>query len=174
MFPELLSTARLQFRPIAADDGAAIHDGWVQDAEVARYLTWRPHRSMDETIAYITRVVASTTSRTYVLVGKDDGKIRGAFDLRDIGHGRIGYGYVLARSYWGQGLMTEALTTAVDWAMAQPNIWRIGDICDVENTGSARVMEKAGLMREGMLRRWMMFPNLGAAPRDCYMYARTK
>ena len=40
----------------------------------------------------------------------------------------------------------------VDWALAQPGIWRIGDFVDVENVASARVMEKSGLQREGLLR----------------------
>jgi [ribosomal protein S5]-alanine N-acetyltransferase len=58
--------------------------------------------------------------------------------------------------------------------MRQPDVWRIGDVCDVENVGSARVMEKAGLTREGLLRRWMMHPNVSDAPRDCFIYARVR
>jgi [ribosomal protein S5]-alanine N-acetyltransferase len=71
---------------------------------------------------------------------------------------------VLARPTWGQGLMTEALSEVVGWALRQPGIWRIGDVCDVENLASARVMEKAGLEREGVLRRWGVHPNLGEVP----------
>jgi len=47
-------------------------------------------------------------------------------------------------------------------------------VCDVENIASARVMEKAGLSREGVLRRWLVHPNLGPEPRDCYGYARVR
>lgn len=36
---------------------------------------------------------------------------------------------------------------------------------------SARVMEKAGLVREGILRRWLIHPNISGYPRDCYSYA---
>jgi ribosomal-protein-alanine N-acetyltransferase len=35
-------------------------------------------------------------------------------------------------------------------------------------------MEKAGMNREGILRKWMVFPNLGPVPRDCYCYSRVK
>ena len=70
--------------------------------------------------------------------------------------------------------MTEVLTHVVEWALRQPGIWRIGDVCDVENTASARVMEKAGLQREGVLRRWSVHPNLGEAPRDCIGYAKVR
>ena len=58
--------------------------------------------------------------------------------------------------------------------MRQPSIFRIGALCDVENIGSARVMEKAGLVREGILRRWLMHHNVSDEPRDCLSYARVR
>jgi RimJ/RimL family protein N-acetyltransferase len=98
----------------------------------------------------------------------------GTFDVRHTGPGRLGFGYGLARPVWGHGLMTEALTAVADWALAQPEIWRIGDVCDVENAASARVMEKAGLVREGLLRRWGVHPNISDVPRDCFIYAKVR
>lgn len=92
----------------------------------------------------------------------------------ETGPARLSYGYVLARPFWGMGMMTEALTEVVDWALRQPSIWRIGGVVDVENSASARVMEKAGLEREGLLRRWGIHPNLGDAPRDCFSYAKVR
>jgi RimJ/RimL family protein N-acetyltransferase len=50
--------------------------------------------------------------------------------------------------------MTEALSAVADWGLGQPGIWRVGDVCDVANIRSARVMEKEGLEREALLRRW--------------------
>ena len=70
--------------------------------------------------------------------------------------------------------MTEALLEVVDWAMRQDSIWRIGAVCDIENPASARVMEKAGLRREGILRRWIIHPNIGSEPRDCFSYAKIR
>ncbi len=71
-------------------------------------------------------------------------------------------------------MMTEALSAATTWALAQPGIFRIGGYCDVDNTGSARVMEKAGLAREGTLLRWAMHPNVSEHPRDCFSYAKVR
>jgi Acetyltransferase (GNAT) domain len=70
--------------------------------------------------------------------------------------------------------MTEVLAEVVNWALRQPSAFRIGAVCDVENIGSARVMEKAGLVREGLLRRWLIHPNVGNEPRDCFSYARVR
>jgi RimJ/RimL family protein N-acetyltransferase len=100
--------------------------------------------------------VPSDLSRTYAVVGRQDDQVRGAFDLRQPQPYRLGYGYVLAHRWWGQGLMTEALGEVVRWALDREDIWRIGDVCEVENLASARVMEKAGMTREGLLRRWII------------------
>jgi [ribosomal protein S5]-alanine N-acetyltransferase len=109
-----------------------------------------------------------------VLISRAEGWLIGAFDLRRPEPHRLDFGYVLSRPYWGRGLMTETLTAVVGWAMRQPSIWRISAVCDVDNPASARVMEKAGLQREGVLRRWILHPNAGSEPRDCFMYAKTR
>ena len=109
-----------------------------------------------------------------MLVGAEDGSLRGAFELRRDDANRMGFGYVLARSWWGQGLMTEALAAVAEWALAQPEVFRVSALCDTENVASARVMEKAGLVREGLLRRRSVHPNIGDEPRDCFLYARVR
>ncbi len=176
MLPSGFQTARLNLRPIAPDDRDPIFDGYAQDAEVTRYLIWRPHRSREETAAYIAVCAETppTIARTYMLTGRDGGIVRGGFDLRQPAPHRLEFGYVLARPFWGQGLMTEALTEVADWALRQDHVFRISAVCDIENIGSARVMEKAGLIREGMPRRLMIHPNVSDEPRDCFSYARVR
>jgi ribosomal-protein-alanine N-acetyltransferase len=70
--------------------------------------------------------------------------------------------------------MTEALVGVAHWALNRDDIWRIGDVCDVENRASARVMEKAGMTREGLLQRWIIHPNVSAEPRDCFSFAKVR
>ena len=69
--------------------------------------------------------------------------------------------------------MTEALSEVAVWALRQPSIFRIGAVCDVDNIGSAQV-EKSGFVREGVLQRWLVHPNISDEPRDCYSYARVR
>jgi RimJ/RimL family protein N-acetyltransferase len=176
MLPEIFHTARLILRPIAPEDARPIFDAYAQDAIVTRFLIWRPHRSRSDTEAYVAQCIATPpdVSRTYVLADRTDGDLRGTFALRLAAPHRLDCGYTLARAWWGRGLMTEALTEVVNWALSQPRIFRIGAVCDVENIASARVMEKAGLVREGLLRRWLMHPNISDEPRDCFSYARAR
>jgi ribosomal-protein-alanine N-acetyltransferase len=71
-------------------------------------------------------------------------------------------------------LMTEALTPIVEWALAQPRIFRVWATCDIENRRSARVLEKVGMQFEGVLRRYVVHPNVSDEPRDALLYARVK
>jgi RimJ/RimL family protein N-acetyltransferase len=81
---------------------------------------------------------------------------------------------VLARTFWNQGYMTEALKGIVDWGLKRKDIYCVWAVCDVDNLASARVMEKAGMQREGILRRWSVHPNLNDKPRDSSCFAITK
>jgi RimJ/RimL family protein N-acetyltransferase len=45
---------------------------------------------------------------------------------------------------------------------------------DVTRFASARVMEKVGMTREGLLRCWTMHPNVSGQPRDCFSFAKVR
>lgn len=83
-------------------------------------------------------------------------------------------GYVLARDWWGRGLMTEAARAVVEWGLADPAIFRVWAVTDIDNLGSARVLEKIGMEREGLLRRWLVHPNVSPEPRDCWCFGRVR
>jgi RimJ/RimL family protein N-acetyltransferase len=174
MFPNGFETPRLILRPLEKADAAPIFDAYAQDPEVTRYLTWRPHTSILETEGYVNGCMKAKKDRTYAIIRKADQALIGAFAARQGGATRLNFGYVLARVAWEHGFASEALSEVVTWALQQPSIWRIGDYCDVENPASARVMEKSGLGLEGILRRWLILPNLGDAPRDSFSYAKTR
>jgi RimJ/RimL family protein N-acetyltransferase len=61
-------------------------------------------------------------------------------------------GYWLGRPYWGQGLATDALRTLTDYAVAEFGLVRLWALVMAPNIASARVLEKAGYVREATLR----------------------
>jgi ribosomal-protein-alanine N-acetyltransferase len=83
MLPETFETARLLLRPVAAVDVGAIFDTYAQDEEVTRYAIWRPHRNRSQTQASVEPCIATPADleRTYMLVGREDDVVRGAFAL---------------------------------------------------------------------------------------------
>ena len=87
---------------------------------------------------------------------------------------RANFGYVLARSYWRNGFMPEAIAAIVKVTFEPPTMYRMEATCDVANKASARALERSGFFREGLLRRYIIHPNISAEPRDSLLYALTK
>jgi RimJ/RimL family protein N-acetyltransferase len=172
-WPDVIRTDRLNLRRPRASDAADLYDGYARDPDVVRYLMWRPHESVADTQTYLERVHTaweSGTEMTWVLTLGDEDRLVGMVALRPRGF-KHDLGYVLARPYWGRGIMTEAARAMVNLSLEDPQVRRVWAVCDVDNTASARVMEKVGMTFEGVLRRWVIHPNVSPDPRDALCYA---
>ncbi|MEW6032277.1 MAG: GNAT family N-acetyltransferase [Bacillota bacterium] len=171
-----LATARLELRPPTLDDAQAIFSGYAQDREVTRYLVWRPHSNLEETRMFLQSCLdgwASGSELTWAITLAGSGDLIGMVASGPCGH-KADLGYVLARPYWGNGYMTEAVSAVIEWLFSVPEVYRVWAVCDTANLASARVMEKVGMTREGLLKRWNVHPNVSSEPRDCYVYARVR
>lgn len=174
--PETFATERLLLRVPQLADAPSIFEGYARDAEVVRYLVWRPHRDLRETEQFLERCArgwAEGGEFPWAVTLRDGGELIGMMGLRPRGF-KADVGYVLARRFWGRGYAAEALRPIVGWALAQPGVYRVWALCDVENRASARVLEKVGMTRQGLLRRNTQHPNLSDEPRDSYCYAVVK
>ena len=173
--PQEILTGRLLLRLPRASDAEQVFTRYAHDPAVCRYMSWVPHCTVDDTIAYLERSIADEQAGTIVarLILRDSGQLLGSVGGQWQGH-RIGFGYCLARDAWGRGYATEAASAFVAAAMEEPAICRVQAFCDLENRASARVLEKVGLTLEGKLRRYIAFPNLGHEPRDVFCYAKVR
>ena len=61
-------------------------------------------------------------------------------------------GYWLSERHWGQGIVTEALMLVTEHAFSTFNVLRLFALPFADNAASIRVLEKAGYVREGILR----------------------
>lgn len=175
-WPEIIQTDRLTLRRPTHHDAEAIFAGYAQDPEVVRYLMWRPHRTIDDTheyLRYVDRGWITGAELTWALTFSDDDRAIGMFAIRPEGF-KHNLGYVLGRRYWGQGLIVEAGRPIIELAFSDPAVYRVWAICDVDNHASARVLDKLGMTREGVLRRWIVHPNISPEPRDSLCYARVR
>jgi [ribosomal protein S5]-alanine N-acetyltransferase len=174
--PETIETPRLLLRlPCLADD-EAIFEGYAQDPQVTRYLIWKPHENIETTRTFLRGCLeAWETGHAFpwVITFIEDHRLLGMIELR-INNFKADLGYVLARAAWGHGYATEAVKAIVTWTLAQPAIYRVWAVCDTENAASAHVLEKAGMQREGILRRFTIHPTISAEPRDAYCYSIVK
>jgi RimJ/RimL family protein N-acetyltransferase len=176
MLPEVITTERLVLRPPRLDDAAPIFEAYANDPEATRYLMWQPYRAAVDLEDFLLDCVDAWREGQrfpWVLEQAVDDHLVGMIELRLDDH-RSDVGYVVARRYWGRGYASEALRAVIRAAFAVPRVFRVAAACEVSNRASARVMEKAGMTREGLLRRYSVFPNLGADPRDVLLYAIVK
>lgn len=174
--PEKFNTPRLILRTPTLQDAEPIYKNYATDKMVTRYLHWHPHETIEMTKSFLKRCIdvwKAGTAFPWVMILKENQDVIGMIELR-INEHRADLGYVVARNYWEQGYAPEAAQLVLDWAIAQPSIYRVWAVCDIDNHASARVLEKIGMEREGILRRWLFHPNIDKEPRDCYAYAMIK
>jgi RimJ/RimL family protein N-acetyltransferase len=169
-----LHTERLRLRRPSPSDADAVY-AWASDPEVVAYVGWPQHRQRSDTVAFLRAAMREFDEDgmiTYLAERLEDGQVIGSAGfVRD--HG-LQIGYVLARPWWRQGYGTELARAMIDLAWARPEVHRVWAITDTQNVGSAKVLEKAGMTREGVLRRFGVHPNLGPTPRDCVVYAKVR
>lgn len=173
---ESFATERLILRKPREEDAPLIFACYGQDQEVTRYLMWRPHRDVSHAQDAVKRFLEgwrSGASYCWLLFRRHGGDLVGCIAARKDQQG-INLGYLLARAFWGKGLMNEALGAVAEWTFSDPSVFRVWAVCDVENAASARLLAKSGFCREGILKKWSVHPNISSTPRDCFCYARTR
>jgi ribosomal-protein-alanine N-acetyltransferase len=176
--PATFATARLVGRPPREGDGPAVFAAYANDPEVTRYLSWRAYDRVEPLSAFLRECAAHWENGqgplAWLLCLRGTDTPIGSIGVTLEGGGKAMFGYVLGKKFWGHGFAAEALTHLVEWSLSRPTIYRAWAFCDAENAASIRVMEKAGMAREGVLRRWHSCPTLGPEPRDCVVCAKVR
>jgi len=172
--PECLESPRLIYRRPAAADAAEIFARYAADPRVTRYVGFRAHASIDDTrefLAWSDAQWAQWPAGPYLVRVRAGNVLAGSTGLAFETPARAATGYVLAADAWGQGYATEALGAMAALAPAL-GVRRLYALCHVGHEASSRVLEKGGFTREGILRRYMTFPNLGdGEPADVFCYS---
>lgn len=152
-----IETARLILRPFAPEDGDAMFRNWAGDPEVTRYLTWQPHADADVS-RRLTALWAEEAKKPdvyqWAIVPKEPGEPIGSLSVvalkDDMAAAELGY--CIGRPWWGQGLTAEGLRAVIEYLIREVGMMRVTACHDIQNPRSGRVMEKAGMRREGILR----------------------
>ena len=141
--------------------------------EVGQWLDWcHPQYSMaeaDEWIRSRAPLVAEGLEYSFAIVGTD-GRFLGGCGLNQINriHRFANLGYWVRTSATRQGVATEAVRKVADFAFEHTDLVRLEIVCAVGNAASQRVAERAGAVREGVLRHRLL---LHGQPVDAVMYS---
>ena len=152
-----IETDRLILRRFRSEDAEDMYANWASDPEVTRFLTWPPHSSVDVTKALLADWIPRYEDGGYfnwAMEYKDTGEVIGNISvvrlIESIDAAEMGY--CMSREYWGQELMPEALKAVMDYLFDVVGLNRVAACHDANNPKSGRVMEKAGMKPEGILR----------------------
>lgn len=154
-----LVTEHLLLRPFALGDAATVRDV-AGHPDVARTTLNIPHPYPDGAaeawIGTHAGNAATGTGYTWAMTRRTDGLLMGAISLVvSARHRRAEMGYWLGVPYWNRGYTTEAARSVVAFGFGELDLHRIQAMCLPRNVASSRVMEKAGLRFEGLLRDYI-------------------
>lgn len=143
-----LTTPRLTLRPFTEADLYDLNEYASVDG-VGQMAGWTPHRSLEET----KRILDSFIRHKKVFALEHQGKVIGSVGVEEYSEANYPelaamqgreIGYVLAKPYWGQGLMPEAVQAVIRWLFEAEKLdFLICGHFDF-NERSRRVVEKCG------------------------------
>ena len=154
---QTIETDRLILRRFRLEDAEDMYAHWASDPEVTRFLTWQPHPCVDATRTLLADWIQRDEDGGYfnwVMELKETGKAIGNISVVKLKENTetADMGYCMSRAYWGQGLMPEALRAVMVFLFDVVGVNRVAACHDLNNPKSGRVMEKAGMKQEGILR----------------------
>lgn len=172
-----IETERLRLVAFSADDAESVYS-YASDPDVARYTAWPPHKTVADSAAWLDYALSQQNLSPGSLdcpwaIRKKDGALIGciAFKQTSPDIGRIDY--VLSKSEWRKGFMTEAAIAAIGWVF--DNVDGVTEIESgglTENVASVNLLRKSGMtLRKTASHR---FPKFGGAEKEVSYFGITR
>ena len=166
-----LEGERCRVRPWRETDGDSLVEH-ANNINVAKNLRDRfPHPYTRKNARDFLKFAASLEDQSNLAI-EVDGAAVGAIGYvpgHDVERFSAEIGYWLGEAYWGRGIVTEALVLTTEYAFGRLNLLRLFALPFADNVASARVLDKAGYIREGLLRASSV---KYGRPKDQLLYAR--
>ncbi len=153
-----IETTRLLLRKLELSDADMMFQNWTSDDKVTLFLRWNAHKTIDEARNMIQQWLNSyhEDSTYYWGIYLKDGEMIGSIGVTITSEydfkGELGY--KIGSRWWNQGYSSEAARAVIDYMFCNTDIERIDAFSSVKNPASGKVMEKAGMQYEGLLRHY--------------------
>ena len=156
---QTIETERLILRRFRLEDADAMYNNWASDPEVTKYLMWPAHNSP---------AVSKAVTESWVQTYEKTDHYQWAITVKENGDEPIGdiavvdrnekaesmhIGYCIGRTWWHQGIVSEALQAVINFLFDTVGANRIEARHDPRNPHSGGVMQKCGMQYEGTLRQ---------------------
>ncbi len=153
-----LETGRLILRRFQESDAPAFFRNVNSDPLVNKYLTWKLHESVSETESLLAGFISRYEDKKrycWAIVLKETGELIGTIAAPTVKEltETVEVTYAIGSAWWGNGYAAEALNTVMDFLFDRVGVNRIEAGHDVNNPNSGKVMQKAGMRKEGIHRQ---------------------
>lgn len=121
---------------------------------------------------WIEKCIKKSKKKKVIFAIDINGEVAGSIGLDPvkINH-KAEIGYWLAEKYWNKGIMSDALKIMTKFGFEKLKLKRMQAHVFKKNKKSARVLEKNGYKKEGLLKKYFYKNNNYS---DALLYARTK
>ncbi len=147
---KFIETSRVYLRNFCEDDLMDFNE-YAKVEGVGEMAGWPAHKSIEATKQVLDIFIKEKD--TYAIVDKVTDKVIGSFSFHELSDKTkeelgttkcIEPGYVLSKSFWGQGIMPEILNTAIEYIFTQTDIELIHIVHFKDNMQSQSVILKSG------------------------------
>ncbi|HWK21734.1 MAG TPA: GNAT family protein [Ureibacillus sp.] len=165
-----LTGMRVTLREMEENDWIDVH-AYASLPTVSEYQPWGPN-SEEDSLEFVQQVISDSKEiprSRFVFAAMVENKLIGSgeINIQDFIDRKGEIGYVVHPDYWGMGYATEVAKILIEFGFSQLGLHRISATCDPKNIGSVKVLEKAGLKREGTIRDDFLIHN---GWRDSHLY----
>ncbi len=170
-YPPTLMTDRLILRSLSRKDVKDIFS-YAHKPIITQFTLWAPHKTLADSKKYIDRYVMDYyregVPEPFGIIDKMTNQLIGTVGCFWVSkqNKSMELTYVLSDKQWGKGIMVEASLAVIDYCFKLYGLQRIQCQCKAENIASYRVMEKLGMVFEGVLNNELFH-------RDCYWDMRS-
>jgi RimJ/RimL family protein N-acetyltransferase len=170
-----LTDGKILLRPWRVDDEEALYGAVMESfAELALWMPWchENYQREDSRTFLASREEASRNDTDYSFAIMDalTGELLGSVGINQVNrmYRMANLGYWVRTSRTGRGVALRATLLCARFGFEQQNFERIEIIAAFGNLPSQRVAEKAGAVREGILRRRLW---VGEEPHDAVLFS---
>ncbi len=162
--------------PVLADDAVCLrlpavsdYAAWVHERSESRAFLkpWEPTWSTEDLtrsafkrrVRRVQREAADQSGFAFLIFRGDDGVLLGGITLSNIRRGvaqSCCLGYWMGVHYAGHGYMRRAVELVLEFAFGELRLHRVEAACIPGNDRSLGLLEKAGFVREGYARRYLL------------------
>lgn len=150
-------TERLHLRTMTTADSPGLFEIW-SDLDVTRFMNidnFTDEEQAKEMIIHLEKLAQENKAIRFTVVELESDKIIGScgYNFLDFDNSKTEIGYDLAKTHWGKGYATEAVSALINFAFNSLMINRVEAKVEPENIGSIKVLQKLNFTYEGTMRQ---------------------